>query len=239
MRRVYSVLLFTTAGVILLAGIVLSESTILRPLPLGAGLPQTVTATSTDQAALQRAGYSLVDKNIGTPTADRRERWYAFQGVLGSSARLVDNEYPPLVTIRRELVFDINFTLREGHFPTDMPGIAPRLVESMRHALSQDPAIVAGLGYLATAAGSGVAPEALQTAVIAYMQRYQQPSTPMREVCAGCGSSDGFGDEYMGGPNVHTPLDVAQSGWTIAGTRHYSNGDSVFTVQVTAKMPRS
>jgi hypothetical protein len=109
----------------------------------------------------------------------------------------------------------------------------------MRHALSQDPAIVAGLGYLATAAGSGVAPEALQTAVIAYMQRYRQPSTPMREVCAGCGSSDGFGDEYLGGPSMHTPLDVAESGWTIAGTRHYSNGDSVFTVQVTAKMPRS
>lgn len=211
----------------------------LRPLPTGTGLPQTITAKSTDQAALQRAGYSLVDKNIGMPTADRRERWYAFQGALGSSALLVDNEYPGLVTIRREIVFDINFTAQEGQSPTDMPGIAPRLVASMRRALTQDPAIVAGLGYLATAAGPGVSPQALQTAVIAYMQRYQQPSTAMREVCAGCGSNDGFGDEYMGGPNMHTPLDVAASGWTIAGTRHYSNGDSVFTVQVTAKMPRS
>ena len=239
MRRLFNALLFIAAGLVILTGIALSESTALRPLPLGAGLPQTLTATSTDQAALQRAGYSLVDKNTAMPTADRRERWYAFQGALGSSALLVDNEYPRLVTIRRELVFDINFTVQEGQSPTDMPGIAPRLVESMRNAIRQDPAIVAGLGYLATAAGTGVAPEALQTAVIGYMQRYRQPSTPMREVCAGCGSSDGFSDAYIGGPDMHTPLDVAVSGWTIAGTRHYLNGDSVFTVQVTAKTPRS
>jgi hypothetical protein len=240
MRRVFSVLLCLAAGLILLSGVALSESKTLRPLPLGAtGLPQTVMAKSTDQADLQRAGYTLDDKNADLQAKDRRERSYSFQGSLGSSALLVDNEYPSLAPIRRELVFDIRFTAKEGESSADMPGIAPRLIASMRKAVRQDPAIVAGLGYLATAAGSGVAPEALQTAVIDYMRQYRQPALPIQQVCGGCSSTDGFGDEYSGGPDMHTHLDVAEPGWTIAGTRHYANGDSVFTVQVTAKIPRS
>ena len=94
MRRVFSVLLCLTAGLILLSGVGLSESKSLRPLPLGTtGLPQTVTAKSTDQADLQRAGYILDDRNADLQLKDRRERSYSFQGSLGSSALLVDNEY--------------------------------------------------------------------------------------------------------------------------------------------------
>jgi hypothetical protein len=239
MRRVSSVLLSLTAGLVLFSGLALSESR-LRPLPVVAGgYRQAVTAEATDQAGLQRAGYVFEDKYAAMPTSDRRERSYSFHGELGSSALLVDNEYPHFSPTRREVVFDIVFRVPEGQSPTDMRLIAPRLVAAMRRGVSEDPAIVAGLGYLATAAGSGVAPEALQAAVIDYVRRYQQPSALMHEVCSGCASADGFSDEYLGGPDVHSRLNVAQSGWTIAGTRQYANGNSAFTVRVAAKIPRS
>jgi len=239
MRRVFSILLPLTGGLILFSGLALSESK-LQPLPVVAGgLRQTVMAQATDQAGLQRAGYTFEDKYADMPTKDRRERLYAFHGALGSSALLVDNEYPPLVPIRREIVFDVVFQVQEGRSPTDMRWIAPRLIAAMRRAVSEDQAIVAGLGYLATASGTGVAPEALQVAVIDYMRRYEQPSAMIREVCAGCASVEGFSDDYMGGPDVHTRLNVSESGWTIAGTRHYLDGDSRFTVRVAAKIPRS
>jgi hypothetical protein len=236
MRKVLSLLLFLLAGLIILSGIALAQSTALRPLPIAAtGLPQILTAARTDQADLQQAGYVLSD----LVTGDRRERSYTFRGPSGSSAILVDSEYAPLVSIGRELVFDITFSVKEGRSPTDMPAVTPRLVDEARNAVREAPAVVAGLGYLATAARSGVGPEALQAAVIDYVRRYRQPSTPMQEVCAGCGSQDGFGDQYDGGPDMHTPLDVGESGWKIAGTRHYLNGDSAFTVNVTAQIPRS
>jgi hypothetical protein len=238
MRRV-PVLFLLTAGLVLFASFALSESK-LRPLPvLGGGIPQTLTAQATDQAGLQRAGYVFEDRYAAMPTSNRRERSYAFQGALGSSALLVDNEYPHYANNRRELVFDIVFKVQEGQSPSDMRGIAPRLVDAMRRAVSEDPAIVAGLGYLATASGTGVTPEALQAAVIDYVRRYVQPSAMIREDCAGCASVRGFGDEYMGGPDVHTRLNVVESGWTISGTRHYFDGDSRFTLQVAAMIPRS
>lgn len=58
--------------------------------------------------------------------------------------------------------------------------------------------------------------EALQTAVIAYMQRYQQPSTPIQAACTSCGSQDGSGDEYHGGPGMYATLNVGGSDWKIA-----------------------
>jgi hypothetical protein len=240
MRRVFSVLLFLTAGLILLTGIALSQSEKLRPLHIATGgLQQTITANSTDQADLQRVGYILEDRGGVFRAGDRRERSYTFRGPSGSSAVLLDNENPRLVAIRRELVFDITFAVKEGRSPADMLAVAPKLIAAMRKALSQDPAVVAGLGYLATAAGSGVTPEALQTAVIDYMQRYQQPSTPIQAACTSCGSRDGFGDEYNGGPGMYATLNVGGSDWKIAGIRHYLDGDSTFRVQVTANIPRS
>jgi hypothetical protein len=237
--RTLSVRLSLAAGLVLLSSFALSESK-LRPLPvLGGGIPQTLTAEATDQAGLQRAGYVLDDTYAAMPTSNRRERSYAFQGDLGSSALLVDNEYPHYANNKRELVFDIVFQLKEGQSPADMRGIAPRLVDAMRRAVSEDPAIVAGLGYLATASGNGVTPEALQAAVIDYVRRYVQPAAMIREDCAGCALVRGFGDEYMGGPNVHTRLNVAESGWTISGTRHFFDGDSRFTLQVAAMIPRT
>ena len=239
MRRVFNVLLLLIAGLFLISFLVHAESK-LQPLPVvDGGLRQTVTAQATDQAGLQRAGYTFEDKHADMPIENRRQRWYAFNGAPGASALLVDNQYPSLVPTLRELVFDITLSVKEGQSPTDMRLIAPKLVAAMRRAVSEDPAIVAGLGYLATASGTGVAPEALQVAVIDYMRQYQQPAAMIREACAGCSSVGGFGDEYMGGPNVHTRLNVAESGWTIAGTRSYFQGDSVFTLQVAAKIPRS
>jgi len=198
-----------------------------------------VTATATNQAGLEKAGYVFEDRYAAMPTSNRRERSYTFQGENGSSALLVDNEYPHFAVNRREIVFDIVFKVQEGRSPTDMRSIAPRLVAAMQRAVSEDPAIVAGLGYLASASGSGVAPEALQTAVVDYMRRYQQPSAMIREVCSGCASAYGFSDDYMGGPELHTRLNVAESGFTIAGTRHYLDGVSTFTLQVVAMIPRS
>jgi hypothetical protein len=238
MRRL-SVLFLLTAGLVLVASFALSESR-LRPLPVVAGgIPQTLMAQATDQAGLQRAGYAFEDKYAAMPTSNRRERSYAFHGALGSSALLVDNEYPHYANNRREIVFDIVFQVQEGQSPTDMRGIAPRLVAAMRRAVTEDPAIVAGLGYLATASGTGVTPEALQAAVIDYVRHYVQPSAMIREACSGCASVFGFSDEYMGGPDVHTRLNVVESGWTISGTRHYFDGDSRFTLQVAAMIPRS
>ncbi len=240
MRRVLSVALFLIAGWMLLSGIAFSQGQALRPLPVVTrGLPQTVTAVATDQADLQRAGYILVELGGSPRPADRRERSYTFHGASGSSAVLVDNEYPPLKAIRRELVFDITFAVTDGRSPGKMAGIAPKLLAEMRRAVSQDPALVAGLGYLATAAASGVTPEVLQSAVIDYLRRYQQPSTPMHEGCAGCGPQDGFGDEYVGGPDMHAALDVGSPDWKIAGVRHSLDGDTTFRVEVSASIPRS
>jgi len=237
MRR-FSVLFLLTAGLVLFASFALSESR-LRPLPVvSGGIPQTITAQATDQAGLQRAGYVFEDKYAAMPTSNRRERLYVYQGALGSSALLVDNEYPHYANNSREIVFDIVLKLQEGKSPADMRAIAPRLIAAMRRAVSEDPAIVAGLGYLATASGTGVAPETLQAAVIDYVRRYQQPAAMIHEVCTGCAVAGGFSDEYVGGPDLQKRLNVAESGWTISGTRHYFDGDSRFTVQVSAKVPR-
>jgi hypothetical protein len=254
MRRVFSVLLFLIAGLFVLTGIAFSQSKPLQPLPLARSvLSHTVPAVPTSQADLERAGYTLVERSAESRPADGRQRSYAFGGQSGSSAVLVDSQYPPLgpsavlvddeypqfVCIGREVVFDITVMVKEGKSASDMPGIAPKLIAEMKKAVSEDPAIVAGLGYLATAAAPGVAPELLQTAVIHYLWRYQQPSTPLHEECAGCGWQDGFGDAYISGPDMLVPLNGAGPEWKIAGIRHYLDGDSTFRVQVTARIPRS
>jgi hypothetical protein len=240
MRKPFSVLLFLLAGFILLAGFAFSQDAGLRPLPVAtASLPQTVAARRTDQLDLQRAGYILEDRGGDSKTADRMERSYTFRGSSGFSATLLDNEYPARVSPNHNLVFDMTFSVKEGRSPRDMAALTPKLVATAQSAMSQNPAVVAGLSYLAGAAESGVTLKALQTAVSDYLRRYRQPSTPIHEVCANCGSRDGFGDEYGGGPEMHRPLDVQGTGWTIAGIRHYLNRESLFTVEVTAKIPRS
>ena len=240
MRRSLSFVFFLVGACIVLFGIALLQARPLPPLPVAStGLLEIVTATATESADLERAGYTLEDTGADLTRAGKRERSYIFQGPSGFSAVLRDDEYPPLVSISRELAFDVRFSAREGSSAADMSEITPRLVAAARKAVRHDAAVAAGLGYLATAAGSGVPPEALQDAVIYYLQKYRQPSTPVREVCAGCGSRDGFGDEYPGGPDMHTPLRHGWPGWEIAGIRHYLDGDSAFTVAVTVRVPRS
>jgi hypothetical protein len=239
MRRSLSFVFFLLAACIILFSVALLEGGPLPPLPVVIKGPlEAVTARATESADLERAGYTLEDKGANL-MAGRRERSFVFQGPSGFSAVLRDDEYPPLVSISRELAFDVRFSAREGRSPSDMPGITPGLVAAARKAVRHDAAVVAGIGYLATAAGPGVHPEALQAAVVDYLQRYRQPSTPVHEVCAGCGSQDGFGDEYPGGPDMYTPLRHGWSGWEIAGIRHYLDGDSAFTVAVTVRVPRS
>jgi len=241
MSKTSSVLSFLLAGSILPVGFLLSQEAGLRPLPIATtGLVfQTITATGTDQADLQRAGYILKDRDSERKAANGRERSYTFEGPSGSSAMLVDNEYPDYFLSKRKLVFDVTFSAKEGNSIADLGAATPQLVAEAQKALSENRAIVAGLSYLATASGSVVTPEALQAAVIDYVQQYRQPSTLPREACAGCGSQFGFGDEYYGGPETSTPLNVRETGWTIAGTRRYLNGDSIFKLQVIAKIPRS
>jgi hypothetical protein len=70
------------------------------------------------------------------------------------------------------------------------------------------------------------------------VQQYRQPLNPPREACAGCGPQSGFSDDYSAEPRIYFPLNVREAGWTIAGIRHSLNGDSVFQLKVTAKIPR-
>jgi hypothetical protein len=237
MRKVLFSLLFLLAGFLLLGAFAFSQTVTIRPLTLSSkSSTSAMTAKSTDQADLQKAGYIL--RNWGSMGAGSRERSYSFQDPSGSWAMLVDNERSWPVINRRELVFDVTFSLREGRSSAHMPAITPKLVAEALNAVRQNPAVVAGLGYLATAADSGVAPEELQAAVIGFIRTYRQPSTPIHRVCAICSSQDGFGDEYDGLPDVRAPLDVRRSGWAIAGIRRYRNGNSAFTLEVTARIPR-
>jgi hypothetical protein len=150
---------------------------------------------------------------------------------------LRDDGYAPGVSISRELTFDIRVSVRQGNSPADLPGFTPGLVAAAQHAVRYDEAVVSGLGYLATEAGPGIPPAVLQNAVMDYLQR-RQPWTLVQEACAGCGSKDGFGDEYPGGTDRHTALRIGWPGWEIAAIRYYLDGDSALTVRITARLPR-
>lgn len=240
MRRSLSFVFFLVGACVVLFGIALLEGGPLPPLPMvNAGPTEAVTATATESMDLERAGYTLKDTGADPSKSGRGERSYVFQGPSGFSAVLRDDQYPPVVSISRALAFDLRFSAPEGGSPAGMPEITPKLVAAAQKAVRHDAAVVAGLGYLATAAGPGVSREALQAAVTDYLRNYRQPSTPIQEACAGCGSRDGFGDEYPGGPDMHTALRHGWSGWEIAGIRHYRDGDSAFTVEVTVRVPRS
>jgi hypothetical protein len=238
MRKVLFSLLSLLAGFLLLGALALSQTARLRPLTLSSkSATSAITAKPTDHAALLKAGYTLKDWGDGS-RGGNRERSYSFQDPSGSWAMLVDNERSSPVVNRRELIFDVTFSVREGRSADDMFAITPKLVAEALNAVRQNPAVVAGLGYLATAADSGVAPEELQAAVIGYTLKYRQPSTPIHKACAICGSQDGFGDEYDGLPDVRAPLDVRRAGWAIAGIRRYRNGNGAFTLEVSARIPR-
>lgn len=240
MRRSLSFVLFLIGSCIVLFGISLLQGSTLPPLPIvRTGSLEALTAKATAYADLERVGYSMQDTGADPKKSGKRERSYAFEGSSGFSAVLRDVGYPPPVSISRELAFDIRFTVRDGGSASGIAGITPKLIVGAQNAVRYDEAVVAGLGYLATEAGSGVSPEALQAAVIEYLQRYRQPATPVQEACAGCGLRDGFGDEYPGGPGTRTSLRNRWSGWEIAAVRHSLDGDSTLTVRVTARIPRS
>lgn len=239
MRQSLSLPVLLVVGLVPLSGIAFSQSETLRALPVAAAaLPQAVTAAVADQADLQRAGYVLESRGGELRAVDRWERSYTFEDSAGHSAVLVDNEYPAVPSLRRELTFEITFSVKEGGSPTDMQGIVPELIAAMRRAVREDPAVVAGLGYMATAAGTDIGPEALQTAVVDYLQRYELPLEPLQKVCASCGSWQGFEDQYVGRPDTDASLNHGSAIWKIAGIRHYLAGTSAFRVQVTAKVPR-
>ena len=240
MRKTLSVLLFLLTGFLLLAGVALSEDALLRPLPLArTGLVQAAAARRTEQADLQRAGYTVTDTGGDIANGFRRERVYSLSEVDGSSAILRDTEFPGYVLLRRDLSFLVVFSVKREQPSADVSAVMAPLIAAAQRAVRQDPGIVAGLDYLATAAAPGVDPEALQSAVIDYMHGYSQPSTPLREACSGCGALSGVGDDYVGGPAIHRASRVRGTDWTITGSRHYFNGESAFTLEVRAQLPRS
>lgn len=239
MNKGFSLSLFLVVGFIPLSGVAFSQSETLRALPItAAGVPQAVTAMPADQAALERAGYTLESRGGELRAVDRWERTYTFRHSAGHSAVLVDNEYPSVTSLRRELTFEITFSVKEGRSAADVSEIVPALVAAMQKAVREDPAVVAGLGYMATAAGTDIGPEELQAAVVGYLQRYEQPSKPLEKVCPGCGPWLGFEDEYTGSADTDGSLNRGRPIWKIAGLRHYLDGTSAFRVQVTAKIPR-
>jgi hypothetical protein len=241
MRKTFSGLLSLLALAILPAGLALSQEPRLRPLPMATGslMTETFTAAPTDQAGLQRAGYVLQDRDSGVSIADMRERSYTFDGLKGISATLTDKEFPANAPGKRELVFEVFLSVRDGGSANDLAAITPGLVAAARRAMSQSAAVVAGLGYLATASASSVTPEALQATVIDYLREYRQPKHSPREACLGCGSLTGFSDDYSPEPGTYVPLKVRETGWTIAGIRHSLKGESVFRLEVVARIPRT
>lgn len=238
MRRVrVSLFLFTPC--LLLLGLASSRDETLQPLPIArTSLPQAASRPNED-SDLQRAGYVLDDGRVEFRPGDGRERTYSLRGRAGSSLTLVDREYPAYALQKRKLVFEMSFWVKESGPRTDRGNIPTELVGAAEKAAREDQAVVAGLAYLAAAAETATSADALQAAVVAYVQKYHQPGTPLREACSDCGPQFGFGDEYYGGPELHFPLDVPGAGWTIAGIRHYLNGESLFTVEVTATIPKS
>jgi hypothetical protein len=239
MRRSPTFIVSLVVACLVLFGIALVKGATLPPLPILRTVPlEALTAKATELSDLERAGFTFHDTGADASKAGKRERSYVFEGPSGFSAVIRDDDYSPGVSISRELAFDIRLSVRQGNSPADMPGFTPGLVAAAQQAVRYDQAVVAGLGYLATEAGPGMSPAALQTAVIDYLQRYRQPSTPVQEVCAGCGSRDGFGDVYPGGPDRHTALRNGWPGWEIAAIRHYMDGDSALTIQITARLPR-
>ena len=223
-----------------LFGAAFVQGSSLPPLPVLRTVSlEALTAKATELSDLERAGFTFHDTGADAGKSGKRELSYVFEGPSGFSAVLRDDGYAPDVLMNRELTFDIRVSVRQGNSPADMPGFTPGLVAAAQHAVRYDQAVVAGLGYLATEAGPGVSPAVLQNAVMDYLQRYRQPWTPVQEACAGCGSKDGFGDEYPGGPDRHTVLiRSGGSAWEVAAIRHYLDGDSALTVRITARLPR-
>jgi len=238
MRRSPTLIISLVVACLVLFGIALLKGSSLPPLPVVRTVPiEVLTAKATELSDLERAGFTSHD--TGADKSGRRELSYVFEGPSGFSAVLRDDGYAPGVLISRELTFDIRVSVRQGDSPADMPGFTPGLVAAAQDAVRYDEAAVAGLGYLATEAGPGISPALLQNSVIDYLQRYRQPGTPIQEACAGCGSKDGFGDEYPGGPDRHTVLlRSGWSAWEIAAIRRYLDGDSSLTVQISARLPK-
>ena len=225
---------------LLLFGIALvkGEGNPLPPLPTADGdLFRGASATTAGQAELERAGYVFEDKSSRTTEGGRTLRTYAVRA-SGSSFVLRDERYPPGVSIRRELSLAIS-SVEQGLPREELPKTTSRLVAAAETSIRRDPAALAGFAYLARVSGSEVEPEALRNAVVEYLRQYRQPSTAVQEVCAGCEVKNGFGDEYAGGGDMHTPLRHGWPGWEIAGIRHYLDGESAFTVEVTVSVPRS
>jgi hypothetical protein len=157
--------------------------------------------------------------------------------VSGLSATLTDSSFRERVGQTRTGVRGLSGGSGRGS-ANDLAAITPGLV-SAAEAMSQSAADVAGLGYLATASASSVTPDALQATVIDYLRVYRQPNHSPREACLGCGSLTGFSDDYSPDPGTYVPLKVREPGWTIAGIRHSLEGESVFRLEVVAKIPRS
>jgi hypothetical protein len=246
MRRAPLALVFALVGAsVLLIGVALLRGGELLPtLPVARAVySATVPPSTAEDSDLGRAGYVL-EKTEMRPSrpleSGRTQRTYVFQGASGSSVVLRDDEYPSSISIPRELALEMRFSVKGGKSQEDVAEITPGLVAAAEKAVREDPAIAAGLEYLVKAGGSTIRTEALRNAVIDYLQQqYRQPSTSLREACAGCAAKDGYGDAYSGGSDLHTPLRRGWPGWEIAGIRHYLDGESTFTVALTTRVTRT
>jgi hypothetical protein len=242
MRRApLALVIALVAASLLLIGVSLLRGGELPTLPVARAVySATVPPSVAEDSDLGRAGYVL-EKALSTHStgSGRSQRVYVFQAAPGSSVVLRDDEYPSSVAIPRELALEMRFSIKRGNSQEDISEVTPGLVAAAEKAVREDPAIAAGLEYLVKAGGSEVRTEALRMALIDYLKHYRQPSTSLREACAGCGAKDGYGDAYSGGPDLHTPLRQGWPGWEIAGIRHYLDGDSAFIVALTKTVTKS
>jgi hypothetical protein len=99
------------------------------------------------RAGVSRRGvqFSPIPSTDGTPPQLEPRRL---------SATLTDKEFPANGPGKREPVFEVLLSVRDGGSATDLAAITPELVAAARRAMSQSAAVAAGLGSLATASAS-------------------------------------------------------------------------------------
>ncbi|HYT33199.1 MAG TPA: hypothetical protein VEO37_11430 [Thermoanaerobaculia bacterium] len=69
--------------------------------------------------------------------ADMRERSYTFDGLSGLSATLTDKEFPANALGKRELVFEVFLSVRDGGSANDLAAITPGLALFMEKRRSE------------------------------------------------------------------------------------------------------
>ena len=104
---------------------------------------QEIKAKATDGPALQRAGYT-VEKKGGDFPGSMTGYEYNYKG-SDFSVSLLDNDMPPPVAFRRELVLTLNVTSTEGRSAADIVSVTPKMVASADRALRTNSGVVAAV----------------------------------------------------------------------------------------------